>query len=86
MGVVDAGTEFSATMIDVYLLAEGSAFLGGFSSNLARLAYSLMAANGEKGGAKPFYSGDMNWCWAWGRSGPDVSRVNNMYTGLLATC
>ena len=32
-GVVDAGEEFRAYMVDMYLLSEGAAFLGSFSSN-----------------------------------------------------
>ena len=67
-GVVDAGVEFRAYMVDMYLLAQGSAFLGGFSSNAARIAYSLMAA-GPKGCVKPYDSYDFNWCAAFGKGG-----------------
>ena len=72
-GVVDAGVEFRAYMVDMYLLAQGSAFLGGFSSNAARLAYSLMSA-GTEGCLKPFLSADINWCFAFGKNGNDIIR------------
>ena len=73
-GVVDAGLEFRAYMVDMYLLAEGSAFLGGFTSNAARLAYSLMSA-GTEGCLKPFMSADINWCFAFGKNGNDIIRL-----------
>jgi len=72
-GDVDAGVEFRAYMVDMYLLAQGSAFLGGFSSNAARLAYSLMSA-GTEGCLKPFLSADINWCFAFGKNGNDIIR------------
>ena len=59
-------------LVDVYLLAEGSVFLGGFSSNLARLAFSL-SSSGTNGCLKPYESSDINWCFAE-RGGNDMIR------------
>jgi hypothetical protein len=72
-GVIDAGHEFRAYMVDMYLLAEGSAFMGAFTSNAARLTYSLMSG-GTEGCLKPFESTDINWCFAFGKVGPAVIR------------
>mgnify|MGYP004099036215 CR=1 FL=1 len=47
LGLIDTGLEFRSYMVDIYLLAEGSAFLGAFTSNAARLAFSLMSAGTE---------------------------------------
>ena len=75
LGVVDAGEEWRSFMVDIYLLASGSAFLGGFSSNAARLAFSLMGA-GEQGCLRPYESTDINWCFAFFKGGPGVIRVD----------
>jgi len=72
-GIVDAGREFQSYMVDMHLLSEGSAFLGSFSSNAARLAYSLMSSGGA-GCLRPFLSTDINWCHAFFRGGPAVIR------------
>ena len=72
-GVVDAGNEFEEAMISTYLLSEADGFIGGFSSNAARVAYSVMAA-GPQGCLKPFDSFDINWCAAFGKGGPQVLR------------
>lgn len=79
-------SEWQRYMVEIYLLASCNVFVGSFTSNAARLAYSLMAANGEKSCLKPFYSGDMNWCWAYGRFGPDISRRDNRPLGSTASC
>jgi hypothetical protein len=63
--------EWQRYMLDLYLIADAQALVGSFSSNAARLAYSLMA---QPGCLKPFYSGDNNWCWAFGRAGGEVVR------------
>ena len=83
--VVDAGREFRAYMVDMYLLAEGSAFLGAFTSNAARLAYSLMSA-GTKSCMKPFESTDINWCFAFGKTGEAVVRRDNRSCETDAGC
>jgi hypothetical protein len=77
--------EWEHYMMDLYLLASCSAFVGSFQSNAARLAVSLMAG-GTSGCARPFYSGDMNWCWAYERTGPDINRVGSRPTGSTAKC
>ena len=75
-GVVDAGAEFDEALISAYMLSEADGFIGGFSSNAARIAYSLMAA-GPKGCVKPYDSYDFNWCAAFGKGGGSVLRVEN---------
>ena len=75
-GAVDAGNEFEEAMLSAYLLAEADGFIGGFSSNAARVAYSMMAA-GPKGCLKPYDSFDINWCSAFGKGGPAVLRRGN---------
>ena len=75
-GVVDAGNEFEEAMISAYLLAESDGFIGGFSSNAARVAYSMLAA-GPKGCLKPYDSFDINWCGAFGKGGPTILRRGN---------
>ena len=72
-GVVDAGNEFEEAMVSSYLLAEADGFVGGFSSNAARVAYSLMSS-GSTGCLKPYDSFDINWCGAFGKGGPQVVR------------
>jgi len=75
-GAVDAGNEFDEAMLSTYLLSEGQAFLGSFSSNAARLAYSLMTS-GPTGCLKPFESFDINWCAAFGKGGDGVLRIGD---------
>jgi hypothetical protein len=75
-GKVDAGNEFDEAMISYYLLSEADGFVGGFSSNAARIAYSMMAA-GPTGCIKPFDSFDLNWCAAFGKGGGQVLRRGN---------
>ena len=76
-GYIDAGDELRHYMVDMYMLSEGSAFLGGFTSNAARLAYSLMSA-GTEGCLKPYESTDINWCFAFGKLGSSVIRHNSI--------
>lgn len=55
-------------LVDLLLLAEGDLLVGKFTSNMDRLALSLMAA--KKGGLVPYVSLDSKWCSDWGvRSG-----------------
>lgn len=75
-GIVDAGNEFDEAMISAYMLGESDGFIGGFSSNAARIAYSMMAS-GPTGCIKPFDSFDLNWCNAFGKGGGGVLRVGN---------
>ena len=53
----------------------GHAFLGGFTSNAARLAFSLMGA-GDEGCLQPYQSTDINWCFAFGKGGHGVIRLD----------
>lgn len=76
LGLIDTGLEFRAYMVDIYLLAEGAAFLGAFTSNAARLAYSLMSA-GNQGCLKPYESADINWCYGVCKGGAGVIRYND---------
>ena len=72
-GVVDAGDEFDEAMISAYMLADADGFIGGFSSNAARMAYSMLAS-GPRGCIKPFDSFDLNWCNAFGKGGDAILR------------
>jgi len=72
-GKVNAGDEFDEAMISYYLLSEADGFVGGFSSNAARVAYSMMAA-GPTGCMKPYDSFDLNWCAAFGKGGAHILR------------
>ena len=63
--------EWQRYMLDLYLMADAQALVGSFSSNAARITYSLMT---QPDCMKPFYSGDNNWCWAFGRAGGEVVR------------
>ena len=76
LNLIDTGLEFRSYMVDIYLLAEGSVFLGAFTSNAARLAYSLMSA-GTEGCLKPYESADINWCFGVCKGGPGVIRFDN---------
>ena len=59
-------------MLEVYLMAESDGLVAGFSSNVARLVYALMAARAQ-GCLKPFISADINWCFAFLRRGRSSS-------------
>ena len=77
--------EWRSYMVDIYLLASCDFFVGSFTSNAARLAYALMAG-GPQSCAKPFHSGDCNWCWAYDKFGPDVYRRFNISLNNKLTC
>lgn len=55
-----------AIMDDLFLLADTDAFVGKFTSNIARIAFALSAA--QKGGdcVVPFHSLDSTWCADFG--------------------
>ena len=65
-GAMDNYGEAEAALVDLLLLAEGDAFVGKFTSNLDRIAYSLIAA--RKGGLAPYQSLDSKWCNDWARN------------------
>ena len=46
-------------------MAEGDAFVGKFTSNLDRIAYSLLAS--QRHGMAPYVSLDSKWCSDWAR-------------------
>ena len=75
-GVLNAGDEWDGAMIDLYLLSEGHAMIGPFSSNAARVAYSLMSSGTSKC-ISPFISFDINWCSAFGKGGDAVLRIDD---------
>jgi len=75
--VFSAIEEFRAFMVDIYLLSEGAGFVGGFTSNAARLAYSLMTS-GPSGCLKPYQSLDINWCYGFLRGGKALIRYGNV--------
>lgn len=57
--------EAQAALMDLHLMSMGDAFVGKFTSNLDRIAYSMLAARKE--GLAPFVSLDSMWCSDWGR-------------------
>lgn len=61
-GMIDAAADARAFLVDLMLLAEADAFVGKFTSNIARIAFAL--SNARKGGdcVVPFYSLDATWC------------------------
>jgi len=65
-GALDNFGEAQAALVDLLLMSEGDAFVGKFTSNLDRIAYSLLAAS--KGGLVPYMSLDSKWCNDWGRN------------------
>mmetsp|Transcript_11660 Transcript_11660/g.14064 ORF Transcript_11660/g.14064 Transcript_11660/m.14064 type:complete len:459 (-) Transcript_11660:154-1530(-) len=64
-GVMDNYGEAQAALTDLHLLSLGDAFVGKFTSNLDRIAYSMLV--GRKQGLAPYVSLDSNWCSDWGR-------------------
>ena len=68
LGMVDGYRDALDAMVDVLLLAECDALVGKFSSNIDRIAYSLMSVRrgGGGGGARvclpPYISTDHPWC------------------------
>lgn len=83
-GVFSPMVEWRRYMVDIYLLAEADAIVGTFSSNAVRLAYSLLSV-AKHGCLQPFAS-DMNWCWAFGRGGPEVTRVGRWPKEGVGSC
>jgi len=66
LGKLDNFLEAQGVITDLLLMAEGDAFVGKFTSNLDRIAYSLMCA--RRGGLAPYYSLDGSaWCADWGQ-------------------
>merc|ERR1711865_1194826 len=68
-GECDAVRDMRAMLVDLSLLKECDYFVGGFSTNVARLAYELMTAH--KGCYVPFISTDMHWCHYGGQRAMD---------------
>ncbi len=64
-GVMDNFKEAQSALVDLHLLAEGDAFVGKFTSNLDRIAFSLLSARQK--GLVPYMSLDSKWCSDWGR-------------------
>jgi hypothetical protein len=60
----DSFFEAQAALVDLFLMSEGDAFVGKFTSNLDRIAYSLLV--GKKQGLVPYASLDSTWCMDWG--------------------
>eukprot|EP00978_Attheya_sp_CCMP212_P004571 scaffold9981_cov51-Attheya_sp.AAC.2 len=62
---VDTYLVINQVLTDLFLLAEGDLFVGKFTSNIARLAFSLMAIRLR--GVAPYISLDSTWCFDWGQ-------------------
>lgn len=63
-GLIDGCQEGTESLLDIHMLAQGDALVSKFSSNMARVAYSLMYA--RKLGYAPFISMDNKWCFDFG--------------------
>jgi len=78
-GLIDGCSEGMDSLLDIQLLAAGDALIGKFSSNIARVAYSLMFA--RQSAYPPFISLDNYWCFDFGvksRPGaPETGAANN---------
>ena len=78
-GLIDGCSEGVDTMIDIGLLAQAQFLVGKFSSNIDRVAYSMMVA--QTGMYQPFISLDNAWCFDFGVSSRvDVSNPSNPKT------
>jgi hypothetical protein len=64
-GEFDFDMEVRDFLVDVTLLADTDGFVGKFTSNVDRIAYSLSV--GRRGCAVPFVSLDSFWCTDFGR-------------------
>ena len=60
---VDASSAAAGVVDDLALLGRCDAYVGKFTSNLDRIAYSLLAA--RSGCLKPVVSLDSLWCHDW---------------------
>lgn len=61
----DFDAEFRDFIVDIMLLADTDGFVGKFTSNVDRIAYSLGV--GQRGCAVPFISLDSYWCNNFGK-------------------
>ena len=61
---MDNFREAEAALVDLLLMSQADGFVGKFTSNLDRIAYSLMSA--RAGGLMPVVSLDSKWCADWG--------------------
>jgi hypothetical protein len=81
-GRIDGCDEAHRSLMDIILLSETEAFIGKFSGNIDRVAYSLLyARNGQH---RPYISLDNAWCFDFGvRSRPSTG---NGSSPLLYYC
>lgn len=63
-GVYNNFLEARSILTDIFLLSEGDMFVGKFTSNVDRIAISLMTS--RKKGLVPFISLDSKWCSDFG--------------------
>ena len=71
-GLIDGCEEATESLLDIRLLGLGDALVGKFSSNIARVAYSLIFA--RRRAYMPFISLDNEWCFDFGvRSRPGTT-------------
>jgi len=61
---LDAGQEGETIIQEIEMLASADAFIGQFSGNVDRVAFSLMAS--RLGRIPPYVSLDIPWCSHWG--------------------
>lgn len=67
--VIDPFEEGASYLTDLFLMSEAHALVGKFTSNLDRLVYSRMAAQGDC--LRPFVSLDSGWCFDYGIANGD---------------
>ena len=65
-GECDPVADIYTMMMDLELMVAADVFIGGFSTNVARVAYELMVS--RKGCYPPFVSLDVPWCHNHGQS------------------
>jgi len=75
-GSVNMAAEYRDVLTDLFMLADADGFVGKFTSNVDRIAYSL--GFGRRGCAVPMESLDSLWCSSWGnRVGRSLSSRRN---------
>lgn len=69
--------EFEAVLLDILLFADTDGIIGKFTSNIARIAFSLNF--GRRGCAMPFISLDSFWCFGYmQRNGIALNRAHKL--------
>jgi len=81
-GECDPVADIYTMLLDLGLMVAADIFVGGFSTNVARVAYELMVS--RKGCYPPFISLDVPWCHNNGRAMGDKylpAKFKNLFAG-----